>query len=89
MTKAWEFRDNWPYLKRVPDDLSDAEDANGYQTSIIYDGQPINVTWFPERKGVSISGNADVDERVGKDAAVFGVVLIKLMRSGANCLNEL
>lgn len=86
MSKNWQFRENKPFLKEVPDKQSD---GIAYQTSIIYDGEPIDVTWFPERTGVQISGGSGVDERVGRDAAIFGIVLIKLMLSGENCFKEL
>lgn len=89
MSKTWQFRESEPYLEEVPDELADTEDATAYKTNIIYDGEPISVTWFPERMGVEISGGADLDEKVGKDAAIFGTVLIKLLKSGANCFKEL
>ena len=96
MTKTWQFRDDKPFLKKVQDPyMPDEKDPDkwekGWRTHLVYDGLPVEVTWFPERMGAQISSatTEDIVEQAGREIALFGVILIKLMLSGADCIQEI
>jgi hypothetical protein len=63
----------------------------GWRTHLIYDGTPCEITWFPERMGLQITteGSDELGEARSNEVAVFGLTLIKLMRSGADCMQEI
>jgi hypothetical protein len=88
MNEEWEFRNKGPHLRVIPDDYSDDDTATGYRTSIVYEDRPIDVTWYPDRRGVEIKAPTGVDEMVGREAAILGTVLIKMMMSGENLFRE-
>ena len=86
MSNTWSFRENGPYINQVYDKQSD---GTGYKTGIIYDSNPITVTWYPERMGLQVSGGSNLGEKTGRDAAMFGLILIKLILSGDDCMIEI
>lgn len=68
-------------------------DTNGGEESwsvrFEHDGKPTNITFFPERPGVKLTASDSPGYDEGKVRAEFGLVLIKLMRSGTTYIKEL
>lgn len=91
----WQFQENEAFIERTreqwvaDEDVSKYED--GWQTHIIYDGEPCDIIWFPElmRLKINRSGSNELTEKKQKEIALFGLTLIKLMRSGDCCIKEI
>jgi len=88
MNEDWKLREKGPYLRVIPDNYSDDDTATAYRTSIVYEDSQIDVTWYPDRRGVEIMSSTGVDEMVRREAAILGTVLIKMMMSGENLFRE-
>ena len=92
MSDNWSFIDSKPFLTTTEKTIGETDSPEygetGWQTAISYNEAIIEVTFFPESNGVRVSGSDGLTESVGKEGAVLGVALIKLLRSGANCFNE-
>lgn len=94
MSKTWQFREDEPFLERTSEPWAREpgyDHEEGWQTHLVYDGTPVTVTWFPERMGLRLEspGTDELGEQKGQEVAVFGLTLIKLMRSGAHCVQEI
>ena len=91
MSKTWQFRDEKPFIEKTSRPwMSGGGDRyeDGWKTYIVYDGNPVSVTWFPERMGLQLEGGDGLDERVGREIAIFALTLIKLMLSGDRFVQE-
>lgn len=64
-------------------------DETSYSVRFEYDGQSTSVTYFPDREGVKLTAGDSPGYEEGKERAVLGLVLIKLLRSGEMVMKEL
>lgn len=86
MTIDWEFQDDKPFIERS---VASSERGPGCLTHIIYDGDPVSVIWYNERKAVQVSGGNGFTQSEGKHVAIFGIALIKIIISGDYIMKEL
>lgn len=93
MSDNWSFIEGESFLTTTERIISETDSPEygetGWQTNITYNGNVVAITWFNDTNGVRVEGGDGLTEKNGKKIAVLGVALIKLLRSGANCLVEL
>jgi hypothetical protein len=92
MSDNWSFREDEPFLEEDAKVTGEDEDHSykaGWKTNITYNGNVVAITWFNDTNSVRVVGGNGLTEKNGKKIAVLGVALIKLLRSGENCLVEL
>lgn len=78
-----------PYVWESGEYFDTQSDEKSWSVRFEHDGNPTNITYFPERPGVKLTAGDSPGYEEGKVRAAFGLVLIKLLRSGKMHVKEL
>ena len=87
LTPTEDPKDDYNYVW-CSEDYSDT-DNDAFGVKFDFEGKSTNITFFPDRGGVKLTTSDSPGYDEGKDRALFGLVLIQLIRSGKMCIKEL